>query len=81
MGLNKQTESYKNGVDVPAISPIADSRPVHVAVNKDKRILVQGLLQAVLQSQGLLLEPNNGYINHVKAVTLDLVKFVEENTK
>lgn len=90
MGLNKQTVSFQKdnllGPDnnlanaIPAISPLYTDM-VHRPVNKDRRILVQGILQAVIQSQGLLLEPNNGYINKVKETTLDLVKFVEENSK
>lgn len=79
MGLIKQTESYAKGVDVPTISPIAD-RPTNVSVNKDRRILVQGVLQAVIQSQGLLLEPGD-YLQKVEQTTLRLVKFVEENSK
>jgi len=92
MGLIKQStqESYTQGLDVPAISPIAKTDNLvnpeqyterYKPMNKDKRILVQGILQAVIQSQGLLLEPNNGYINKVKEATLDLVKFVEEHSK
>lgn len=87
MGLIKQstTESFqkddKPGLDVPTISPIANRKVGNFEDAKSHRILMQGILQAVIQSQGLLLEPNNGYINKVKETTLDLVKFVEENSK
>lgn len=90
MGMIKATESFQKdnnpNLDVPAISPLAEHQRAYTelipkTMNKDKRILVQGILQAVIQSQGLLLEPNNGYINKVKETTLDLVKFVEENSK
>lgn len=83
MGLIKHLESFQRS-DQPIDSDVlseAAHKQVTGYVNKDKRILVQGLLQAVLQSQGLLLEPHDGYINKVKEVTLDLVKFVEEHSK
>lgn len=82
------SESFQKDRDVassiPAISPLSSAFEAEKTlkyVNKDRRILVQGILQAVIQSQGLLLEPNEGYINKVKEVTLDLVKFVEEYSK
>ena len=60
----------------------ATSLPIKfIPINKDKRILVQGILQAVLQSQGLLMELTGNYTDKVKNVTLDLVNFVEEQTK
>lgn len=72
---------------IPAISPlfVPDVTPTNKKVGnfedaKSKRILIQGILQAVVQSQGLLLEPGD-YIEKVKKTTLDLVKFVEENSK
>lgn len=55
--------------------------PIFYPINKDKRILVQGVLQAVVQSQGLLLEPGNNYIQKVKDTTLEFVRFIEENSK
>jgi hypothetical protein len=89
MGLIKQTECFSSaegrriteevGVAVPEISPLFEKKTIYV--NKDKRILVQGILQAVIQSQGLLLEPGVNYIQKVKETTMDLVKFVEENSK
>lgn len=61
----------------PQIASVGQS---YTPINKDKRILVQGILQAVIQSQGLLLEPGD-YLDKVEQTTLRLVKFVEENTK
>lgn len=75
----KQSTTEYFQKDIPNSIPAINVK--YVPVNKDKRILVQGILQAVIQSQGLLLEPNEGYINKVKEVTLDLVKFVEEHSK
>lgn len=47
------------------------------ASEKDTRILVQGILQAVLQSPGLASgEPNEDYLKVVKDTTIDLVEFV-----
>lgn len=90
MGLVKQStqESYTKGMDVPSISPLVQElstkihAPVnHAPMNKDKRILVQGILQAVAQSQGLLLEPGGTWEERVENSTKRFVKFVEEQSQ
>lgn len=81
MGLINQFSLQRDNQSLSGDMSEAAHKQITGYVNKDKRILVQGLLQAVLQSQGLLLEPHDGYINKVKEITLDLVKFVEEHSK
>jgi len=79
MGLVKQentTVQTELLIDKPG-----DIKVSYQSVNKDRRILVQGILQAVVQSQGLLLEPGTNFVQKVKDTTLELVRFVEENSK
>lgn len=86
MGLIKNTSSESMNQDLGIQSTSGSSQPgdwkgTHITMNKDKRILVQGVLQAVVQSQGLLLEPGNNYIQKVKDTTLEFVRFIEENSR
>jgi hypothetical protein len=48
---------------------------------KSKRILVQGVLQAVIQAQGLLMSVNGNWEEQVERTTLRFVQFAEENLK
>jgi len=88
MGLIKNTTSESINQDTGLGKVTADTggdwrgnSVVYTPINKDKRILVQGILQAVVQSQGLLLEPGKDYITKIKETTLELVRFVEENSR
>lgn len=67
------------GQDILVQSEAKQSAPALTYAEKDVRILTQGIVQAVVQSPFLTSsDKDEDFLNRVKAISLELIKFVKE---